>query len=175
MFRHTKWTTNAINVLSHVSAIWISDFNIKIISDNAGKDVAEQSKDLIYSSNEVDSYIKKKDDIEFKINTIPTVDEAVQLGIKSTISNTNVVNTKTNLPLRDELTFNGETNRAEKLFIEEYWNYYNKPKVILETEIHDNGYNIFNTFTFSGFGKMLTQGITKNVKKNTIELQARQL
>lgn len=175
MFRHTKWTTNAINVLSHVSAIWISDFNIKIISDNAGKDVAEQSKDLIYSSNEVDSYIKKKDDIEFKINTIPTVDEAVELGIKSTISNTNVVNTKTNLPLRDELTFNGETNRAEKLFIEEYWNYYNKPKVILETEIHDNGYNIFNTFTFSGFGKMLTQGITKNVKKNTIELQARQL
>ena len=153
----------------------MSDFNIKIISDNGGKDVAEQSKDLIYSSNEVDSYIKKKDDIEFKINTIPTVDEAVQLGIKSTVSYTNVVNVKTNLPLRDELTFNGETNRAEKLFIDEYWNYYNKPKVILETEIHDNGYNIFNTFSFNGFGKMLTLGITKNLKLDTIELQVRQI
>ena len=175
MFRHTKWTTNSVNLLSHVSAVWMSDFNIKIISDNGGKDVAEQSKDLIYSSNEVDSYIKKKDDIEFKINTIPTVDEAVQLGIKSTVSYTNVVNVKTNLPLRDELTFNGETNRAEKLFIDEYWNYYNKPKVILETEIHDKGYSIFNTFSFNGFGKMLTLGITNNLKLDTVELQVRQI
>ena len=99
LFRHTQWYDNYVNLLQHTSAIWIKDFNVKVISDNGGNDVKSQSKDLIYLSDEQHTYIKKRDDIEFHINTMPTVQEAVDLGVKTTISYTNVINMNTNLAL----------------------------------------------------------------------------
>lgn len=174
LFRHTKWTTNSVNLLQHTSAIWIKDFTVKMISDNGGKEVKSQSKDLIYLSDEVHNYIKKKDDIEFKINTMPTVQEAVQLGIKTTISYTNVINMNTNLAL-SYLYEGGVYDRAERLYINQYWNYYNQPKVLVETDLHNNNYSIFNTFTFNGFGKTIPTTLNYNVKSNNVHLTCRQL
>lgn len=175
LFRHTKWYDNYINTLSHTSAIWIKDFNVKIISDNGGKDIKSDSKDLIYLSDEQHRYIKKKDDIEFKINTIPTVEECADLGIKSSISNTNVINKDTNLGLVSITDSVGNNDRPEKIFIDQYWNYYNKPKVIVETDFFDKGYTFFDTFNFNGFGKMLTTSITQNLKYNNVHIVCRQI
>lgn len=176
LFRHTKFYNNYVNLLSHVSAIWIKDFGVKLISDNSGMDVKKQSKDLIYISDETHSYIKKKDDIEFKINTMPTVEEAVELGVKSTVSTTNVINMDTNMALVSITDNQGNTDRPEKIYVDQYWNYYNSPKVLLETEFHNtNDYTIFDTFTFNGFGKMLTTSITQNIKDNNVHIICRQL
>lgn len=174
MFRHTKWYDNYINLLQHTSAIWIKDFSVKMISDNGGKEVKSQSKDLIYLSDEVHNYIKKKDDIEFKINTMPTVQEAVQLGIKTTISYTNVINMNTNLALSG-VSENGTFDRPERLYINQYWNYYNQPKVLVETDLHNDDYSIFNTFTFNGFGKTMPTTLNYNIKSNNVHLTCRQL
>lgn len=174
LFRHTKWYDNYRNLLSHTSAIWIKDFNIKLISDNSGMDVKSQSKDLVYLSDEQHTYIKKRDEIEFKINTMPTVQEAVDLGIKTTVSKTNVINKTTNLAL-EGITANNTYDRPERLYIDQYWRYYNRPKVLLETELHDNGYSIFNTFTFNGFGKTMPTTIINNIKTNNVRLICRQI
>lgn len=174
LFRHTRWESENVNILSHVSAIWIKDFEVKLISDNGGKDVKTQEKDLIYLSDETHNYIKKKDDIEFKLVTMPTAEESVNLGIKSTVSFSNVINTNTNLPL-EGITFNGETERAERHYINQYYNYYSMPKALLETDLHNNDYSVLNTFTFTGFGKMLTQSMTYDVKQNNIHITCRQL
>jgi hypothetical protein len=174
LFRHTRWESQSVNLLSHVSAIWIKDFSVKLVSDNGGKDVKSESKDLIYLSDETHNFIKKKDDVEFKLVTMPTVEEAVNLGIKTTISFNNVINLNTNLPL-EGITFSGETERAERHYINQYYNYYYAPKVLLETDIHNDGYSLLNTFTFNGFGKMLTQNIVYDVKQNNVHITCRQL
>lgn len=174
LFRHTRWESENVNILSHVSAIWIKDFSVKLISDNGGKDVKTESKDLIYLSDETHNFIKKKDDVEFKLVTMPTAEEAVNLGIKASVSYSNVINLNTNLPL-ENITFSGETERAERHYINQYYNYYNVPKVLLETDIHNEDYSILNTFTFTGFGKMLTQNLTYDVKQNNVHITCRQL
>ena len=44
----------------------------------------------------------------------------------------------------------------------------------MDTDIHNNGYSIFNTFTVGGFGKMLTTGMTLNIKEDTVHITGRQ-
>jgi hypothetical protein len=105
---------------------------------------------------------------------MPTVQEAVDLGIKTTVSKTNVINKTTNLAL-EGITANNTYDRPEKLYIDQYWRYYNRPKVLLETELHDNGYSIFNTFTFNGFGKTMPTTIINNIKTNNVRLICRQI
>lgn len=177
LFRHTQWYNNYVNLLAHCSNIWIEDFGVKVISDNGGADVKSQSQDLIYLSDEVRSYLKKKDDIDFKINTMISVQEAVNLGVKSTVSYTNVINTDTNLPIESITDNQGNTDRAERIYINEYWNYYNQPKIIIETDLHndENDFNIFKTLTFNGFGKMFTTSLTHNLKNNSTHIICRQV
>lgn len=174
LFRHTKYYDNWVNILSHSSALWIKDFQVKLISDNDGKEVKTQAKDLIYMSDMTHSYIKKKDDIEFKLVTMPTIQESVELGIKSTVSKANVINTSNGLPLENITAF-GETARPERLYISQYWNFYNQPKVIIDTDIHNNNYTFANTFSFTGFGQMLAQSMIYDVKQNNIHVTCRQI
>lgn len=177
LFRHTRWYNDYVNLLAHCANIWIEDFGVKIISDNGGMDVKSQSQDLIYLSDEVRSYLKKKDDIDFKINTMITTQEAVDLGVKSTVSHTNVINTTTNLPIESITDNQGNTDRAERIYINEYWNYYNQPKIIIETDLHNsiNDFNTFKTLTFNGFGKMLITSMTHNLKNNSTNITCRQV
>lgn len=172
MFRHTKYYDNWKVVLSHVSSIWLKDFNVKIISDNKGKDLPNQSKDIIYISDEVKGYIKKRDDIEFTINTALTTEELIALGISNNVSNTNVVNMSNNQPLEEITNVNSlEEDRAERLYINQYWSIYNSPKPIISTTLKDqNAHNFLHLYHFNGFGDMIPIGITKNIRECTIEL-----
>lgn len=173
LFEHTAWGLNYENILSQCSAIWIKDFNVRFIPGNKGIEAKNNEKDLVYISDEQDRYIKKKDDIEFKINTMPDVETTTSLGISSNVSYTNVINTSTNQAV-SEITDGVNTDIAEKLYVDQYWNYYNSPKIIMDTDIHNNGYSIFNTFTVGGFGKMLTTGMTLNIKEDTVHITGRQ-
>ena len=172
MFRHTKYYDNWKIIMSHVSSIWIKDFGVKIISDNKGKELPNQSKDIVYISDEAKGYLKKKDDIDFVINTALTTEELIALGIDNNVSNTNVVNMTTNNPLEsihDVCT--GETNRAERLYINQYYNIYSTPKPIINTVLKDNNrYPFLHLYNFNGFGNMIPLSITKNVKDNIIEI-----
>lgn len=177
LFRHTKYYDNYKLLLNHVSSIWIKDFKIKIISDNEGYDIANQSKDLMYMSLEQQDYIKKKDDIEFKINTMPTTEELINLGISSNVSNTNVVNLGTNKPLETMTdTTTNQTDRPERLFIDCYYKLYSKPKIILETTLKDNTtYPFANMYNFTGFTNMIPLSVNKDLKYNSIYIRCRQI
>ena len=168
LFRHTKWYDNMKTILAHVSSIWIKDFNVKIISDNKGKDVkTSESSDIVYISDEAKGYLKKKDDIEFKINTALTTDELLALGITNNTSNTNVVDMKTNLPLSDITdVYTEETDRAERLYINQYYNIYSSPKIMINTTLKKNNLHPFlHLHNFVGFGQTIPMSITYNVRE----------
>lgn len=178
MFRHTKYYDNWTNVFSYVSSIWIKNFNIKIISDNEGMDVSTKtSKDLVYISDEAEDYIKKKDDVTFKINTMPTTEELLEIGIDSNVSNTNVVNMLTKQPLETVVDHaNNETNRPERLYINEYYNFYNSPKIIVNTSLkYTSDYYFFKLYSLSGFGTLMPFKIDYDLKLAEVHLNCRQI
>lgn len=78
------------NLWASVSAMWIKDFSLKFES-NSNSDGTNGGSDLIYLSDEVHDFIKKKDDIEFYINTQLTEVEAANLGMSSSITYSNVI------------------------------------------------------------------------------------
>lgn len=175
MFRHTSYQDNNKLLLNNVSSIWLKSFNMKIISDNNGYDTGNSNKDLLYISLEQLDYLKKKDDITFKINTMPTTDELIRLGINSNVSNTNVVNMSNSTPL-ETIVSKGTKERPERIFIDEYYNLYSKPKVIMETTLKDNlNYPMQKMYNFTGFKNMIPMKNIQNLKYNTITLTLRQL
>lgn len=179
-WHHTKWYHNYVNIMEHVSAIWIKDF--KIIPDGSNDKSAisgTKNKDILYVSDEERKYIKTKDDIDFKINTALSNEEAQQLDIDNTISTSYVTDLDTSLNLVGVSQYTDTSvNRPEKLYVDQYYNYYNAPKVILETDIWDTStgsYNSLNTYQISGFGKMMATDITRDLRSNSVKVKMRQI
>lgn len=177
MFRHTKYYNNWKNLWSWVSSIWIKDFNIKIISDNKGFDNTTKAQDLCYISDEAEGYIKKLDDLTFKINTMPTTDELLEIGIKSNVSNTNVVDMITKEPFAEiEDTANNETDRPERLYINQYWQMYHSPKALIETTVTDTiDYCMLKKWSLTGFGTMIPYSAEYDLKEAEVKLKLRQI
>ena len=181
--RHPTWfrketrSANAVPILSHVRSVLIKNFDVKFESDNAGF-MVEDDKDLIYVSAETNEYINVKDDIEFRINTALTSEEAYHAGTTTTINKNNVIYYATGeriLGITD--TFTNETAKAEQHYIDQYYNEYCKPKIILETEL-DNDSNIyqFNSFDFTYFNKSFYPlKIDYNVARNSARLKLKEV
>lgn len=74
-WRHTRWEQHMIHVWRHVESIMIGKFECKIVSDQ-GKIEIDEDNDLVYASNEINDYINKKEDIEFRFATAITLKEA---------------------------------------------------------------------------------------------------
>ena len=179
-WHHTKWYHNYVNVMEHVSAIWIKDFKIEADGTNDKSAIGgTKNKDILYVSDEERKYIKTKDDIDFKINTALSNEEAQQLDIDNTISTSYVTDLDTSLNLVGVSQYTDTSvNRPEKLYVDQYYNYYNAPKVILETDIWDTStgtYNSLNTYQISGFGKMMATDITRDLRSNSVKVKMRQI
>ena len=179
-WHHTKWYHNYVNIMEHVSAIWIKDF--KIVPDGTNDKSAigaSKNKDILYVSDEERKYIKTKDDIEFKINTALSNEEAQELDIDNTISTSYVTDLDTSLNLVGVSQYeDSSVFRPEKLYVDQYYNYYNAPKVILETDIWDTStgsYNSLNTYQINGFGKMMATDITRDLRNNSVKVKMRQI
>jgi len=156
MFRSTKFYANSKNVLDNISAIVIKDFECKIVSDN-GNIENDGDADIVYCSDETDKYIKKKDDVEFNINTLLSASEAYELGVAApTINISTAINVSDNSAFKN-LTDNNEgiTAYAEKLYVDHYYKEFNTPKIIVETTLDNNTINVspFNTYTIGYLGK----------------------
>ena len=134
-FRHTKWNQSQRAILSHLESIIIKDFEAKLYTSGASD---APDSDLIYVSDETDRYISKNDDTTFKFITQLSSQECLAKGIKPSINQNAVLNIKTNIPvssLYNRLT--GDTAKAEEHFVDQYYRIFSKPKVLMQTTIHD--------------------------------------
>lgn len=176
MFRHTKYYDNWKNLLSHISAIWIKDFDIKIISDNGGAEIANENKDIIWYSNVNHSSIEAAEDVEFKLTTQPTTAVLLEHGIPTNVSNTNVVDMTTNISIQ-EITdvASNQTAMPEWLYIDHYYRWYSVPRAIIETTLFNGniqwpemrGFNFANDF-----GTTTPMEIEYNLKNDTFTVKA---
>lgn len=172
-WRHTQWSTNARFILAHTENIFIKDFECKIYSDN-GLNENAGSDELVYMSAVNDSFINKKDDIEFSLVTQLTSSEAVKKGISTAVILNTPIETSTKLPVRNIYNKNtDEVAKAEEHYIDEYYREYSTPKIILELSTH-NEVTISDNYTWNRLGKtFFIQGINKDIRfnKNTLTLK----
>lgn len=175
-WRHTKYYSNTKFILSHLENIIIKDFECKIYTDNGGNDQLNADNDLIYLSTENEQFINKKDDIEFKFVTQLSSEECFKKGIKNTVNLNSVINNNTNLPLTtlyNSLT--AETAKAEEHYINEAYNEYSRPKIMMESTLKNDVCNwlyIYNS-------KVLRKNfypikINQNLKDNTATITLRE-
>lgn len=137
-WRRHKFYEGLRIVLAHIQNIFISDFECKIYSDNGGLSTNDNS-DLVYSSAETNDYIKSKEDIEFKIITQLTSEEANSKGFSNTVNVNSVINDNTNLPINSIYNnLSKETAKPEEHYIDQYFTEYSKPKILLETSLHNS-------------------------------------
>ena len=176
-WRGSKDGMTTIPLLRYVDNIIIKDFTCKIYSDN-GQRVVMQDKDLIYASDEVHEFIKKKDDITFKINTALTTSEAAEKQVNNTVnySTAMAMDGVTPITVIKDTTTN-QTDKPERLYVDAYYKEYSKPKIIVETDVHDSAYiDAFNTYTFNYFGgkKFYPMALRYNYGSGTVHMKLKE-
>ena len=152
-FRHTKWTNNARFILAHTENVLIKDFQCKIYSNNGLYTGYDDDNEIVYSSAESDAFIEKKDDIEFKISTQLTSAECVEMGVSATINLNSVLSSSNNLTVGSIYNAKtGETDKAEKHYIDQYYREYSTPKTLLDITLHDSGAKFCDNYSWDKLG-----------------------
>ena len=127
MFRHTKYGTDNIPLMAHVSSVIIKNFSVKIYSDveNDGEE------DIVYMSRTSHKFYNKKDDLDMKIHSGFTSEEIAKYGLSGKIMYTTVCG-------KDGLAITSITNKVsgvsakpEKLYVDAYYNELSQPRIVL--------------------------------------------
>ena len=164
-FRSTKWTTNARAVMQHVAAIVIKNFEVKLYSDT---DTLDQGNDVIYMSDTKETFVNKKDDLEFRICSDLTLDECKELGVGGGVKLSTPLDATTGTGLQTIYDHNtGETAKAEQIYVDAYWQEWHAPRVILEQRLRGTQplFGLYThpalpgrTFYVQGMGRNLMDG-----------------
>lgn len=180
-FRHTKWYENTKNILENCASIMIKEFECNIVSDNAGYQNSGD-KDLVYCSDENPHAKNIKDDIEFKINTALTSEEARKLEVNNTINLSSVIDIETNKAITKiqsgVYTSNTSTITAkpEEIYCDEYYNECYSPKLLVETDLHDIGITPFKKYNIDYLYKSFYPlKINRNLKHYSVNITLKEI
>lgn len=193
MLRHTKWTSEGIDLFcndysnmdmdncdNRVENIFISELKAVLYSDNAGKNW-NQENDIIYISNEQNKYIRAKDDIEFKIVSGLTQEEAAQFGVSNMATINSAINsngspliTMTKLDTAKSGFVGFVTNKPERIYVNDRYLEYCKPRHIVTSTVtrHYYPFNARFTFRFFPSKNFLMKGDSMDLKYNSETITA---
>ena len=162
-WRHTQWSENARFVLAHTENIFIKEFECKIYSNNGMLDSSSGNDELIYMSAESDSYITKKDDIEFMLTTQLSSREALEKGVNTAVILNSPINTTTKLGISSLFNANtNETAKAEEHYVDAYYREYSTPKLLLNMTLHDDNTNFTDIYRWTKFSNKVFYPIAIN-------------
>ena len=143
-------------ILEKLSSIILSDFKIELTSNKGHILNNTANNDLVYASDENNTYIEPHED-DVKIATMITSDEAAEWGTEMVISDSHVVNSdgspfygfpyevedENGDPVIDEDT--GEPviayTKPEELYVNNFYNEYSIPRQIIETGLKIKSYD----------------------------------
>lgn len=138
-FRSAKVDMETVAIMTRVSNIVLKDFEVKLYSDN-GKSDKYDSSDLIYVSDTDESYVNELTMDETEFVSQLTADEAYALGARQAPVLNTVIDTAHGTGvyvLCNPRTL--EYVKPEKLTVDAVWREYHRPRVIMETEVKDQG------------------------------------
>ena len=178
-FRHTKWSSSSVSLLAHVSSILIKSFEVKVYSDNGLISNGNDDNDIIYMSDTKETFVNKKDDLEFKINSALTATECAQLGVSNTVKLSTPVNISTGDGVLEVYDRNGNVKaKPEQIYVDSYYTEYHKPRIVMEQKLRDidNVVSLFNHYRHEALGKeFFVQGIGRNLIEGRADLTLKEI
>ena len=178
-FRHTKYYSDSIALLDYTSSIMVRDFEIKVVSDNGKVGAVEDENDIIYMSDTKETFVNKKDDLEFKITTALTSAECSALGVNNSVKMSAPQNEATGdvlLTIYDQAT--ATAAKPEQLYVDAYWQEWHDPRVEMTQNFMDEGgvVSLFNLYRHPAIGKtFFIEGISRNLTEGTAEVTMKEL
>ena len=178
-FRHTKWSSSSVPLLAHVSSILIKSFEVKVYSDNALISNGNDDNDIIYMSDTKETFVNKKDDLEFKINSALTATECAQLGVSNTVKLSTPLNISTGDGVLEVYNRNGNVKaKPEQIYVDSYYTEYHKPRIVMEQKLRDidNVVSLFNHYRHEALNKeFFVQGIGRNLIEGRADLTLKEI
>ena len=178
-FRHTKWSSSSVSLLAHVSSILIKSFEVKVYSDNGLISNGNDDNDIIYMSDTKETFVNKKDDLEFKINSALTATECAQLGVSNTVKLSTPLNISTGDGVLEVYDRNGNVKaKPEQIYVDSYYTEYHKPRIVMEQKLRDidNVVSLFNHYRHEALGKeFFVQGIVRNLIEGRADLTLKEI
>lgn len=178
-FRHTKWSSSSVPLLAHVSSILIKSFEVKVYSDNGLISNGNDDNDIIYMSDTKETFVNKKDDLEFKINSALTATECAQLGVSNTVKLSTPLNISTGDGVLEVYDRNGNVKaKPEQIYVDNYYTEYHKPRIVMEQKLRDidNVVSLFNHYRHEALNKeFFVQGIGRNLIEGRADLTLKEI
>lgn len=178
-FRHTKWSSSSVPLLAHVSSILIKSFEVKVYSDNGLISNGDDDNDIIYMSDTKETFVNKKDDLEFKINSALTATECAQLGVSNTVKLSTPLNISTGDGVLEVYDRNGNVKaKPEQIYVDSYYTEYHKPRILMEQKLRDidNVVSLFNHYRHEALNKeFFVQGIGRNLIEGRADLTLKEI
>lgn len=178
-FRREKWSEDSIPLLSHVSNIYLRDFEVKIYSDNGLINNTEDN-DLIYMSDTHETFVNRKDDLKFDITSALTNEESRMLGVSNTIS----LSTPLDLSSGGGVLYiydciKQQQGKPEQQYVDSYYTEYHKPRILMTQKIEDRDSNVslFNHYQHPAMSDKLfyVQSISRNLMEGYAELTIKEV
>lgn len=178
-FRHTKWSSSSVPLLAHVSSILIKSFEVKVYSNNGLISNGNDDNDIIYMSDTKETFVNKKDDLEFKINSALTATECAKLGVSNTVKLSTPLNISTGDGVLEVYDRNGNVKaKPEQIYVDSYYTEYHKPRIVMEQKLRDidNVVSLFNHYQHEALGKeFFVQGIGRNLIEGRADLTLKEI
>lgn len=185
-WRHSKYYTDSVQLLNHCSSIMVRDFSVKAVSDNGKVGSGSSGKDIVYMSDTQETFVNKKDDLEFKITTALTTAERVSMGVQESVK----LSAPQNETSGDVLLSIYDQNRQlqakpEQLYVDAYWQEWHAPRVVMEPHLVDTvsrtgadgtDLSFLDLWTDGSMEKTFyVQGMTRNLTEGTAEMTLREV
>lgn len=177
-FRHTKWYEDSVLLMQHTSSIMMKDFKMEVVSDNGKIGAVNDESDIVYMSDTKETFVNKKDDLEFKITTALTSAECKQLSVNNAVklsSPHNVTTDSALLTITDTNT--GETAKPEQIYVDAYWKEWHEPRVVMTQNFEEGDYiSPWNLYRHPAMGKTFhVEGISRNLAEGTAEVTMKEI
>lgn len=177
-FRHTKWGETSVPLMAHVSSIMLKEFEVKVYSDNGFISDGNDDCDIVYMSDTVESFVNKKDDIEFKINSALTSSECSELGTQNKMKMSTPVVVSTGDGVLEIYDRNaGVKAKPEQLYVNSYYQEYHAPRVQMAQNLIDGAdVSPFYHYHHEAMGKdFFVQGVGRNLIEGTASLTLKEI
>lgn len=178
-FRREKYNIDAVPLLAHVSSIFMKAFEIKIYSDNGLINNTEDN-DIVYMSDTRETFVNRKDDISFEINSALTLAECQQLGVSDSVKMSTPLDLTTGHGLLTIYDRNKQQQgKPEQLYVDSYYTEYHKPRILMTQKLDDRGgiVSLFNLYRHPALADKLfyVQGISRNLIEDYAELTIKEV
>lgn len=178
-WRHTKWSQDSHLLLQEINSIMLKEFKIEVVSDNGKIGAVSDEKDIVYKSDTGESFVNRKDDLEFRFTTALTSKECKALGVNNAVKLSSPQNEATKNALVSIYDRNQNlADKPEKLYVDAYWQEWHEPRVVMTQNVIEpkKGLSFASIFSIPVIGKRFyVQGIDRNLTEGTAVVTMREL